>query len=812
MKPPQNNNDLQHLRSWIRQKYIDKHWCDNKGADGGGGGRGGTTTNSSSNSSSGTNGHSNKSTGRRKIMPKVKINNKEPPVPAQVAEPAHDPFGFDSIVPTSASTANDGGWDAFGGSSQQSSNTAEFQADFDNMNSTAPAPPAPAPSGNPQVMVHYHPHLGDQGYESTLLDSKPASGNAGFQADFGNFGSGQQPQQQLSQQPTMVALPPVGAQPHQQLQQQEMQQQNQPAFQANFGEMLTPSTQQQKTLETQQGFANFPSQGGGDQSSNSQGFANFASTQQPQMQQTMMGESNNMQMQGGGTMNSMQQQPAQGGMNNQPQNTVNQGAGMMNQQMNFGQFPQQQMIQQPPQPSVESDGFTNFSSVQSPSQLSQQQPTDQTQNDMQIPSQMQQPQLENVESDGFANFSSAQQADQTQNNVQMPPQPSMAQPMQDAATVTTQGSVADNSESEQQVNTEHQPPSLSNDLENNASEHSEMPAVNPNAFQTVDKDKMSAFDAFDGLSIEPTPPSYMASSSAATGANDIGASVPTSSSTTTNNNDLNFAPFKEGQQVMYTNDEGSCVATISKVHFDDELHPFYTININGREKQTDNAHLSELTQNVNSTPGPSVNNSNDDMLLLQETASMLQKLNSQQLMQVKQLVASMISSSESNNGQNSGAPLSRQNVEMNGNHHQNQMSFGSIDSTHSSMGSNIPAANMMMGQPSTFTSHQGIQMMPQMQPNNQNNQMQNLQQQQNNVGMGMGMGGSASFLPTPSPPSSMPPPPPVGHPPAEPSQQSTVNDAQTLAAVPPQQEVEATVAPTPTLPPVEKEGNPFDFY
>jgi len=29
MKPPQNNNDLQHLRSWIRQKYIDKHWCDN---------------------------------------------------------------------------------------------------------------------------------------------------------------------------------------------------------------------------------------------------------------------------------------------------------------------------------------------------------------------------------------------------------------------------------------------------------------------------------------------------------------------------------------------------------------------------------------------------------------------------------------------------------------------------------------------------------------------------------------------------------------------------------------------------------------
>ena len=49
-------------------------------------------------------------------MPKVK-NNNEPPVPVQVSEPVHDPFGFDSIVPTSASTANVDGWDAFGGSS-----------------------------------------------------------------------------------------------------------------------------------------------------------------------------------------------------------------------------------------------------------------------------------------------------------------------------------------------------------------------------------------------------------------------------------------------------------------------------------------------------------------------------------------------------------------------------------------------------------------------------------------------------------------------------------------------------------------------
>ena len=88
-------------------------------------------------------------------------------------------------------------------------------------------------------------------------------------------------------------------------------------------------------------------------------------------------------------MNSVQQQPAQGGINNEPPNTVNQGAtGMINQQ-NFGQFPQQQMMHLPQ--SLESDGFANFSSVQSPSQFSRQQSTDQTQkNDVQIiPSQMQ---------------------------------------------------------------------------------------------------------------------------------------------------------------------------------------------------------------------------------------------------------------------------------------------------------------------------------------------------------------------------------------------------------------------------------------
>jgi len=95
-----------------------------------------------------------------------------------------------------------------------------------------------------------------------LLDSTQNSGNSGFQADFGNFGGSWWTTATSATESTAynVSLPPAGSQ-SQQLQQQQMQQQQQPAFKANnFGEMLTPSTHQQKTLETQQGFANAPSQ------------------------------------------------------------------------------------------------------------------------------------------------------------------------------------------------------------------------------------------------------------------------------------------------------------------------------------------------------------------------------------------------------------------------------------------------------------------------------------------------------------------------------------------------------------------------
>lgn len=51
--------------------------------------------------------------------------------------------------------------------------------------------------------------------------------------------------------------------------------------------------------------------------------------------------------------------------------------------------------------------------------------------------------------------------------------------------------------------------------------------------------------------------------------------------------------YKTGQKVYYKSSSYVGMAEIVKIHLDDELEPFYTIAIDGKEKQTDDAHLAE---------------------------------------------------------------------------------------------------------------------------------------------------------------------------------------------------------------------------
>ena len=65
-------------------------------------------------------------------------------------------------------------------------------------------------------------------------------------------------------------------------------------------------------------------------------------------------------------------------------------------------------------------------------------------------------------------------------------------------------------------------------------------------------------------------------------------------------------------------------ATVIKVHYDDELQPFYTVEVDGKEKQTDDAHLEEKNP------------------LHVEIDNWLPTLSGDQLKQVHQLVSNMV--------------------------------------------------------------------------------------------------------------------------------------------------------------------------
>jgi len=104
--------------------------------------------------------------------------------------------------------------------------------------------------------------------------------------------------------------------------------------------------------------------------------------------------------------------------------------------------------------------------------------------------------------------------------------------------------------------------------------------------------------------------------------------------------------------VVYTNGEGSFMATVKKVHYDDDLHPYYTIDLNGREKQTDDAHLSPpngtMIHNQNDQSQPTESNSKleESNSKLEETTMMLKKLSESQLLAVQQFIARLQSLAE----------------------------------------------------------------------------------------------------------------------------------------------------------------------
>lgn len=95
--------------------------------------------------------------------------------------------------------------------------------------------------------------------------------------------------------------------------------------------------------------------------------------------------------------------------------------------------------------------------------------------------------------------------------------------------------------------------------------------------------------------------------------------------------------FIEGQKVYYRSSSYSGEAEIVKVHLDDELKPFYTIKVNGKEKQTDETHLE-----ADSPVG------NGNLALLRQVTKVLESCSSEQLQKVLSFAKSLASENSGN--------------------------------------------------------------------------------------------------------------------------------------------------------------------
>ncbi len=788
-------------------KYIEKAWCERDAAAAAKSNGAATKKTSSSSSKS--------SSSRRKP--------KQAPAPASAAAAkaaptaaAADPFGFDSITP-SASSANYSSWDAFG-STAPAPPAANFQADFGNMNgisssAAAPAAAPPAPPTMPALQADFGGMNNGTTTATAATPHQPSAAPAAtpFQADFGNNFS----------QPTMVSMPPPPPPSQGQPQQmQSMQQQQQPgqgnfvqthagnqpqqqSFQANFNQgMMQPppppqQQQQQQPVQQQQPMQQIPFQANFDQGQMMQQHQVQQQQQQPVQQQQPLAstlspgfQANFDQMPQSSMMPvTQQQQPQQSFSATQQQQQPQQLF-----QPNFGetmapqQQQQQQQQQQPPQVNVVPARTQNMQGLGGEITMNQQASG---MNSGQFPEQHQQ-------------MGNGQQV-VTDSNQQMPPAPK-----QPAST---------NVQSNDSANAPH--------IHQNQPQQELQPeAINPNAFQSSD-DKKDAFSAFDSLSLEPTN----SRGGAKTPVREVGTSA------TEKPKNLQFTKYKEGQQVLYTNSEGSVMAVIQKVHFDDELEPFYTIILNGREKQTDDAHLSLPNETIQNQP----NKPNDESSAkLKETEAMLKNLSESQLMEVQKFIASLQSSiqpapsismgitpqepsvndmnhskqqmGEMSHQQVGGVPTQNQAVAAPDNSMPlpQMASFQQSNQTHG-MTSNMNGIQTQMNSQQPMLQQQQPQMYARQPTVQQPAPSQSYAQQQSTQVQGMGNTAMPQLSMKQQPLMSN-----TGSAQAQPQQQvpnqSMMQPMGSSQPYAPSPTMAPTAPPPNNLAPVEKEGNPFDMY
>jgi len=618
--------DVQLLRVWLRRKYIDGAWMARSAPQQNGGGQQGQQ-----------NQHLQPT--RAQIPPKKKS------MPVQAQAPATDLLGGgwnSAPTPAPAPVVNDAAWDAFGQS--RTTTSAPFQADFGSQPAVAspqpafqadfgqmpmqPPPPAPAvqvqaraqmphqsPDPPQQQASSFNPNFPqpstpnrsfqpapalsfpDQQLPSQPVQHQQMNGSSSLNHFNVNFQQQQSPAQnhmaaqvqpnqhsfhtnlQQQQQPPAPVQQAFNANFQQQQQPPAQAQQNQQAFNANFQQQQQPAVQMQ---QKQNGFnANFQQQQPqptAQEQQNQQAFnANFQQQQpQPTAQEQQNQQAFNANFQQQQPQPTAQEQQNQQAFNanfqqQQPQPTAQE---QQNQQAFNANFQQQQPQQHP---AAQQAFNANFQQQQQPAV---QMPKTEQGFDANFQQQQQQPssQIQQTEQGFNANFQQQQQPPaQTQHSPapDMQSSDSQTQPAPDVTAVP--------------VPNQLQPSTGLQMSDNGVGVNNNLHSVPANGSSMRPSsavgggDSADPFDAFSSLSIGSSslPPSEAPSMA-------IPSSLPPKAPVSSG------LQFKVGEKLEYRDSQHNLsLVEVLKVHLDDELLPFYDIRLeNGKEKQTDNAHLS----------------------------------------------------------------------------------------------------------------------------------------------------------------------------------------------------------------------------
>jgi len=676
-----NSVDGQLLRVWFRRKYIDAAWVP-------GGNRSGTVMGQNQNQNAQMRVQP---TGTRAQIPPKNVNAAPAPSADLLGGWDSAPAAAPAPVPVQVPVANqhiDAAWDAFG---QSRSSAPAFQADFGSQNGggnqqtafqadfaqTSPQSkpmqhqPQPSPAQG-QAAVGFHSNFPQQSpdppqqqqvqasfnpnYPQPSTPTRQSHQDSGFNANFpeqpippqhthvqqqtnqANFQQIQQqpqaqmqmqngyPQQNVIQQAKFQQqMPPSqqGFNPHfqQQPPQQNMPQvQQQNGFNANFQQQQQLPQQPPMPAHSQQQNAfnaNFQQQQQTPQqppmpapSQQQNGFnANFKQQQQPPMPSPVAPQK--PQQNGFSANFQQQQQPTSIPSPDHPRRSQQVSVPASQQQHTFNAHVQQQQSQQPsmpapaPAPQQQNAFNANFQQQQAQPTIPPPVPPQQA-HQMPAPAPAPAPQQHDASNSNF------QQCPPMPSAAPVPPQP--AEQNAFSANFQQQESPAPSGEGQTEMETNGQ---------NGAA------ALNDSSSMFGSSSGADPFDAFNSLSVDnPNPqPSELP--------RPVAVQLPEASkqaTVITTSTEENVQRYEVGKVLEYTDSQQNVTTCeIIRSHLDDGLVPFYDIRMSdGREKQTDNAHLS-LPSTAASNTEMSISIDVPKEETLKNIAAMLGNLNQDQL-------------------------------------------------------------------------------------------------------------------------------------------------------------------------------------